>query len=472
MSWFEDEEPPDIYRGFEKILALQHQTDKALEVAEQGRYKAFVHLLATRLAVEPKSLPRINCPTIDEIKQIARSHNSTLVYYSLLYDWEQWVKFSGFRLGFNQSYAYATELFIWVLSPRGRLTFRRLDLKTLWDQENTSLAGIVRSLRDGLTNASTDAISWQEPAALDENGAAPLYSKLKKQLRLLYQFLIEPVASELPSEQGARVIFIPQDFLFLVPFAALLDQSGKYLIEKYSIACAPAIQVLQPKSHHHQPAETALVVGNPTMPSLSLQFGEPPVVLSDLPGAAREAAAVAQLLNTTALIGDAATKTAVIDCLMDASIIHLATHGFLDDADSWRCAIALAPNPGNNGLLTIRDILNLPKPMAAQLAIISGCSTSPPYAPSPTKAEGGKRIWGDGVAAISRAFLWAGVPSIMMSLWLPPTVPTLDLMTEFYRRWQLEDDKAESLRQAMLQTMQQYPHPRDWAALTLFGAPQ
>ncbi|WP_199248507.1 CHAT domain-containing protein [[Phormidium] sp. ETS-05] len=471
MNWFEDEDPPDIYRGFEKILAVQHQTAKALEVAEQGRYKAFVHLLATRLAVEPKSLPSTNCPTIDQIKQIARHHNCTLVNYSLLYDWEQWVKFSGFRLGFNQSYAYATEMFIWVLTPKGRLSFRRVDLKTLWSQENTSLAGIVRSLRDGLTNSLTDAISRQDLEAVDR--AAALDSKLEKQLHILYQFLIEPVASELPDEPGARVIFIPQDFLFLVPFTALVNSKGKYLIEKYAIACAPGIQVLQPKSHHHQSAaEKPLVVGNPTMPSLCLQFGEPPVVLSDLPGAAREAAAVAQLLDTTPLIGDAANKTAVMEHLIEAPLIHLATHGFLDDVDSWRCAIALAPNPGNNGLLTIRDILNLPKPLAAQLAIISGCSTSPPYAPSPTKAEGGKRIWGDGVAAISRAFIWAGVPTVIMSLWQPPTAPTLNLMTEFYRQYREGGDKAQSLRQAMLQTMQQYPHPRYWAAFTLFGAPQ
>ncbi len=65
-----------------------------------------------------------------------------------------------------------------------------------------------------------------------------------RQLRLLHQLLIEPIADLLPANPEARVIFIPHESLFLVPFPALVDGRGKYLIEKHTILTSPAIQVL------------------------------------------------------------------------------------------------------------------------------------------------------------------------------------------------------------------------------------
>ncbi len=72
---------------------------------------------------------------------------------------------------------------------------------------------------------------------------------------------------------------------------------------------------------------------------------------------------------------------------------------------------------------------------------------------------------------LSRAFISAGVPSVVVSLWAVPDAPTANLMTEFYRQMQLHPDKAKALRTAMLTTMQQHPEPKDWAAFTLIGEP-
>jgi CHAT domain-containing protein len=63
----------------------------------------------------------------------------------------------------------------------------------------------------------------------------------------------------------------------------------------------------------------------------------------------------------------------------------------------------------------------------------------------------------------------AGVPSVVVSLWAVPDRPTQVLMTDFYRQLQLQPDKAKALRKAMLNTMQQYPEPNDWAGFTLVG---
>jgi CHAT domain-containing protein len=76
------------------------------------------------------------------------------------------------------------------------------------------------------------------------------------------------------------------------------------------------------------------------------------------------------------------------------------------------------------------------------------------------------------VIGLSRSLISAGVPSVIVSLWSVPDAPTASLMTEFYKNLQLNPDKAQALRQAMLTTMKQHPNPKNWAAFTLIGEAQ
>ncbi|HBB31627.1 MAG TPA: hypothetical protein DDZ80_15850 [Cyanobacteria bacterium UBA8803] len=291
-------------------------------------------------------------------------------------------------------------------------------------------------------------------------------------LKQLHKILIDPIADLLPTEPNARVIFIPQSSLFLVPFPALQDADGNYLIEKHTILTAPSIQVLDltrkqgqrvgAQSFAPSQGKNALIVGNPTMPSVPPFPGEPPQQLPSLPGAEQEAKSIAKLLNTQAITGNQAAKSAILKKMPSARIIHLATHGILDEQRGLGSAIALAPNPNSqnkigevNGLLTAEEILDLK--LNASLVVLSACDT------------GRGRITGDGVVGLSRSLISAGVPSVLVSLWSVPDAPTAFLMTEFYRNWQHNPDKAQALRQAMLTTMKQHPNPRDWAAFTLIG---
>jgi CHAT domain-containing protein len=143
-----------------------------------------------------------------------------------------------------------------------------------------------------------------------------------------------------------------------------------------------------------------------------------------------------------------------------ARIIHLATHGLLDDflGVGVPGAIALAPSSSDNGLLTASEILNLK--LSAELVVLSACNT------------GRGRITSDGVIGLSRSLISAGVPSLIVSLWSVPDAPTTQLMTEFYRNLQHGSNKAQALRAAMLTTMKQYPRPSEWAAFTLMGEAQ
>jgi len=144
--------------------------------------------------------------------------------------------------------------------------------------------------------------------------------------------------------------------------------------------------------------------------------------------------------------------------MSSARIIHLATHGLLDDQQGLDSAIALAPdrtNQVNDGLLTAAEMAEMQ--LHAELVVLSACDT----------AQG--RLTGDGVIGLSRSLIAAGVPSVIVSLWAVPDTPTAELMKEFYHQFQQTGNKAQALRQAMQVTKAKHPNPRDWAAFTLIG---
>lgn len=425
------------YNLLQKILIAQNKTEAALEVAERGRARAFVELLASRLSPEvaEKSLVNSQPLTIAQIKQIAQIHKATLVEYSI-------VPGNNFKFQ-GKLKAPAADLFIWVVQPTGKVEFRRVDLKFLQQQSNQPEGKAATSIED-LVRISRDL-----------NGPGAVRSQVAR--KQLHQLLIEPIAQLLPKEPTERVIFMPHESLFLLPFPALEDASGQYLIQKHTLLTAPAIQVLDLTRQQRQRLETkyreplsgkdALVVGNPQMPA----------DLEPLPSAEQEALAIAQILNTKAIVREQATKFEILQKLPSSRLVHLATHGLLSDVKKVGVpgALAFTPSRNDDGFLTSGEILNLK--LNAQLVVLSACNT------------GRGKITGDGVIGLSRSLITSGVPSVVVSLWSVPDAPTSLLMTEFYRNLQKNPDKAQALRQAMLITMKQTPNPYNWAAFTLIG---
>ncbi|MEG5065761.1 CHAT domain-containing protein [Microcoleus sp. B3-A4] len=443
------------YVTLQQVFIAQKKTNDALEIAERGRSRAFVELLASRLAASASVPTTINPPNIQQIQQIAKEQNATLVEYSIIR---------------NEA------LYIWVIKPTGEITFRSVDIKSLkinlpeateqtrvsaatgrrgLNEQDTALAEMIRGTREAL-GVSGDIANKQtaNPPASTPANSRIIYPKLQQS----YQLLIQPIADFLPTDPNAPVIFIPHKSLFLVPFVALQDPTGQYLIEKHTILTAPAIQILQLTRQSRQKVRQLslhnnLVVGNPIMPKI----GTPPRQLAPLPGSEQEAITIAQLLNTKPITGSQATKASIVQQMLKARIIHLATHGLLNEVQRRDLpgAIALAPSGNDDGLLTSSEILDLK--LNAELVVLSACNT------------GRGKLTGDGVLGLSRALISAGVSSIIVSLWLVPDAATAELMAEFYRQLQLNPNKAQALRQAMLMTMKMHPNPQDWAAFTLIG---
>jgi CHAT domain-containing protein/uncharacterized protein HemY len=427
------------YRMLQQVRVAQNNPIAALEIAERGRARAFVDLLTERLSSGYRN-PVINTsPNQEQIRQIAKAQNATLVQYSIIYDNFQ---IQGKRVGRESA------LYIWVIQPTGEITFREVDLQPLWQQHNASLTDLIIGNQQFLGVRSRSSTGFVQP---------------QPNLPTLHQLLIDPIETLLPKDPNAHVIFIPQDSLFQVPFPALQDANGTYLIQKHTILTAPSIQVLdltrqQRQKLANRPANdrgNALVLGNPTMPIVSQSPGDPKQQLDPLPGAEAEARAIAPLLNTQAILGAQGTKAAIVQKMPQASIIHLATHGLLDNLNGLASAIALAPSGNDDGLLTAEEIFDMK--LQASLVVLSACNTG----------EG--RITGDGVIGLSRALISAGVPSVIVSLWAVPDAPTAELMKEFYQNLQKNPNKAQALRQAMLTTMKTHSNPRNWAAFTLIG---
>ncbi|MDY6941256.1 MAG: CHAT domain-containing protein [Cyanobacteriota bacterium] len=377
-------------------------------------------------------------PTLADIQQVARTQNTTLVEYSV-------VSLQGLP----------NLLYIWVVQPTGDIAFRQVNLDSL----DTPLAQLVTQSRATL--------GVRSPAIVVEYlSSEELAARQTGHLQQLHQLLIEPIADLLPANPESPVVFIPHQSLFLVPFPALLNTNGEYLIQNHTILTAPSIQVLELTNSELEARNSergeVLVVGNPTMPSIWNPDTDETQRLSNLPGAQSEAVAIAELFNTQPLLGDDATESTVTEQMSTAQIIHLATHGLLNygipeetGVRDFPGAIALAQGNGEDGFLTSAELLNMN--LNAELVVLSACDT------------GRGELSSDGVIGLSRALIGAGVPNVMVSLWAVPDAPTADLMVEFYQQWQATGNKAQALRQAMLTTMETHPQPRNWAAFTIVG---
>jgi CHAT domain-containing protein len=401
--------------------------EEALVASEQSRARAFADLLYRKLSTEQAAeFVTAQTLSIEDIQRIAREQNATLVEYFFASD--------------------VQKLYTWVVQPTGDIDFRSVavkgDLDNLIQQTQASFGRRGFELvTEGETSAELDLLPE------------------------LYQLLIKPIEALLPNEESARIIFVPQGQLFLVPFPALKEKDGAHLIERHTMQTAPSIQSIDlihqrydgTSQQRDWQSEDFLIVGDPEMPKVRLSADEEPRRLSSLPGAREEATAIGRLFGAALLTGSAANERQVTEQMASARVIHLATHGLLEYGEAGQIpgALAFASIEEFDGLLTSSDILDLD--LRADLVVLSACDT------------GRGEITGDGVVGLSRSLLQAGAASVVVSLWAVPDAPTAALMTEFYERLKQGEEKSQALRQAMLSTMQNHPAPVSWAAFTLIG---
>ncbi len=270
--------------------------------------------------------------------------------------------------------------------------------------------------------------------------------KFRASSQELYKLLIEPA---LPHVRGKELLIIPHDVLHYVPFQALLSAQDKYLIQDYPIYYLSSASLMQ-FTHEKKRAggEKALVMGNPSLgdAAYNLRFAE------------REAKEVAGVYpKSEVYLREQASKPRAISLSPGFEMLHFAVHAELSEEDPLSSALLLAGEGKDDGRLKVGEIFSLN--LKAGMVVLSACETGL-----------GKLSNGDEMVGLTRAFIYAGTPSIVTTLWKVNDRASYELMREFYQHLK-SSKKSEALRQAQLTTMKEFPEPFYWAAYQLTGEP-
>ena len=272
--------------------------------------------------------------------------------------------------------------------------------------------------------------------------------------------LVEPI--EECSGEGDVVWLVPHRELHRLPLHAL-EVEDRCLADRNPVFFTPSASILRyskAKNPGRAP-ETALVLGD--------SLPEP----DGLPCAAEEARGVAALFGTDAYLGDRATKGLLREELRRAGgeidVLHLACHGAFEPDDPLGSRIELAPGDGDGGRpdLTVEDVLGLD--LKATLVTLSACESGL------SKIHPGEELVG-----MTRSFLYAGTPALLVSLWSVDDESTGVLMERFYEAL-LDpspggEDGARTSKARALQAAQRsvrsndrFDHPFHWASFVLLG---
>src|SRR6185503_15916637 len=316
----------------------------------------------------------------------------------------------------------------------------------------------------------------------------PDRADVKNLSRALDERVMRPVRRLLgPARQ---LLISPDGALNLLPFAALVDERGQYLVENYEISYLSSGRDLLRLQVARESRTTPVVIGDPlydvsatrsqptsaqtSMPNQaganrrSVDFAA--VTYDPLPGTAQEARALQAFLPGAQLLLQQQATEAAIKQVRAPRVLHIATHGFFladqpsDTAAATRALVItserrVAPqkeNPllrsgiilagvkqqqsgaGEDGVLTALEAAGLDL-WGTQLVVLSACETGL-----------GEVHNGAGVYGLRRALVLAGSETQVMSLWSVNDVATRDLMMGFYKRLQAGEGRAEALRQTQL----------------------
>ena len=456
ISFFDDHAEP--YRLFSSLSFSHGKPYEALHVAELGRAKALAELMSNRYSIEKEiSIDTQSFVGIEEV--ITKNGNSTCLYISYYYD----------------------NIFLWVLKQSKLVAFRRTKLCESYvskdgkisvddlfgnesllrnfhvlPQEQCEDRSLFSSYTNQLTNESNleDSLSSLR-LSLDEDEVHT--DPEPPTLVQIYNMLIGPVSDVL---EGSEIIVVPDRCFFKVPFAALHNESNHFLSDSFRIRIVPSLTtlklILDSPAHSH--SETgALIVGEPKV--TNVYFKGDLRYLRPLPGAKAEAEMIARLLpESHLLIGEQATRQAVLQRIPSVSLIHFAAHG---DAERGEIALtppdsAMRPPHEADYLLTMTDISQVR--LSAKLVVLSCCHT----------ARG--QIKTEGVVGIARAFLGSGARSVLVALWALQDDATEQFMRIFYKNLVQGESASECLHRAMKWMRNNgFSEVRQWAPFMLIG---
>ncbi len=508
----------DLLMQLHKTNPLQGFDGKALHALERSKARSLLELLAEaradiRTGVEPKLLEKErtlqqNLDTLEKNRlQLSLRHNAESQLAELEKTQQNLLaQYQEVRAQIRQSsprYAALTqpqpltllEIQQQVLDETTLLLSYSLGAERsyLWAVTKTSLSSYELPPR-----AEIEAIAGNLRKSLIQVSTRYLPNVIAEAAAPLSQILLAPVASQLGKK---RLLIVADGALQYIPFSAL-PVPGKTevpLIVEHEIVNLPSastLAILRRDTAGRTPAPKALAVladpiFNPDDERLKGTSAEPseknktaenlPIEAQQLHRAVADAGvnwnrlpftrSEAEQILALVPVGEekqafdfrADRATATSADLSQYRIVHFATHGFANTENPTLSGIVLSlfdeRGTPQNGYLRLNDIFNLNLP--AELVVLSACQTGL-----------GKEIKGEGLVGLTRGFMYAGAPRVVVSLWNVNDKATAELMVRFYQKMLKEQlAPAAALRAAQIEFLQQteWQSPYYWAAFGLQG---
>ena len=487
QRFFEDKITP--YYAMVELSLAQHRPDEALAWAERAKARTLADVFAT-----PR-LPITQFLTAEEREQERSLAERLAGRNSFLYAENlrehpnpAAIAAAGASLQQARNELEALQTTLYERHPelkalRGQVApLAPEQIATLLPDRRTALLEFVTAARhtflfvytSGKVHSYSIPVTRQILTALVEQYRQKLTNRstlFRPDAEALYKLLLQPAAAQLAGKNA--LVIVPDGLLWDLPFQALLSREGHFVIEDYAVSYAPSLSVLREMRERARRRDivspiTLLALGNPALGAAKNTIMANTVrdrqTLDTLPDAEEEVKHIGRLFGASGsevLTGDQAREATFKRDAPRARVLHLATHGILNNASPLYSYLVLSQDhrePGEDGLLEAWEIMQLN--LHADLAVLSACET----------AQGRIRP-GEGVIGLSWALFVAGVPTTIVSQWKVESTSTSQLMVNFYRGWKSGLPPAQALRTAARELLRdpRYHHPFYWAPFVAVG---
>ncbi len=305
--------------------------------------------------------------------------------------------------------------------------------------------------------------------------------QIQRQSRQLAQKLLQPIYPLLGNIE--RLLIAPDGQLNLLPFAALIDDQNRYLLDRYTISYLGSGRDLIRLQKDLPARQRPLLIVNPdfnnaavvkeTMPTLQRAGDLRQLAYTPLPGTELEGAMIQRLWPQIQLFKGSEATENILKQARGPLLVHIATHGFFlaqkpiaaPENPLLRSGLALAgfntrTSAGEDGVLTALEVSGLDL-QGTELTVLSACDTGV-----------GEVLNGEGVYGLRRALVIAGSRSQLISLWKVDDLGTSFLMELYYQQLLAGQGRSEAFQQTQKKLLAdpRYVHPYYWAAFIPSGA--
>lgn len=347
---------------------------------------------------------------------------------------------------------------IWILSLfNDEKTITKKPLDNIW--------------RNKLLSYKNSLVDYKK--ILDEESGQAVYNQFIKQSKEIHDYFLAESLSELPSTVTSLIV-IPDGILNFIPFETFLktDKNTEqgdyrkldYLITHFNMSYAYSLSLINRRVKENKKTKFNYSGFAPKYDLDTSLNNQLLVPLMDLPSARKTIEESAVLFNGKSYMSGLATKANFLDFASESSILQIAMHCIIDNNSPMETKLMFSANTENDtSYLKASDLYNME--LDNQLSVLTACNTG-----------SGNIREGEGVISLSRAFTYAGSPSLVMSLWNVPDVQTASLVKSFFENLNNGAPKDQALKKAKLQYLSEAPksasHPLYWAGFILSGDTQ